>query len=59
MQGFDAVVDKVRNYFSITPSFKQLNEQTINETRLELRELQFELKKLLDQGRGRLILKND
>lgn len=59
MQGFDAVVDKVRNYFSLAPSFKQLNEQTINETRLELRELQFELKKLLDQGRGRLILKND
>ena len=44
MHGFDDVVEKVRNYLSIAPSFKQLNEQAINETRLELRELQFELK---------------
>jgi len=50
-KGFEDVVTRVGYYLSLSSGFTQLDKETINRTRLELHDLQTDLRKLYEQQR--------
>jgi hypothetical protein len=50
-QSFNDIVNLVRNYFPIAKRFKELDDQTITHTRIDLLNLQIDLRKLYEQRR--------
>jgi hypothetical protein len=50
-KAFNDVVNRVRDYFPIAKRFKELDDQAITNTRLDLLKLQIDLRKLYEQVR--------